>query len=58
MGRFLQYMLQGVFTLVVFVSPVILIGLAIHCFVEHKIILGIVLSVVFILCLGILTYDW
>lgn len=58
MGRFLQYVLQVVFTLVVLVSPVGLLGLAIHCFVEHKIILGIVLSVVLALCLGILTYDW
>lgn len=51
-------MLQVVFALVAFASLVILVGLAIYCFVEHKIILGIVLSVVFILCLGIVTYDW
>jgi hypothetical protein len=58
MERFLLHVLQVVFTLVVFASPVILVGLTIYCFVEHKIILGIVLSVVFSLCLGILIYDW
>jgi hypothetical protein len=58
MKRFLQHMLQVVFTLVAFVSPVILAGLAIICFVAHKIILGIVFSIAFILCFGIVTYDW
>ena len=51
-------MLQVVFTLVEFVSPVILVGLAIICFVAHKIILGVVFSIAFVLCLGIVTYDW
>lgn len=51
-------MLQVVFTLVAFVSPVILAGLALICFVAHKVILGIVFSIAFILCLGIVTYDW
>ncbi len=58
MKRFLRHMLQVVFTLVAFVSPVILAGLIIICFVAHKIILGIVFSVALILCLGIVTYDW
>lgn len=51
-------MLQVVFTLVAFVSPAILAGLALICFVAHKVILGIVFSIAFILCLGIVTYDW
>ena len=51
-------MLQVVLALVAFVSPVILAGLAILCFVVNKIILGIVVSIAFILCLGIVTYDW
>ena len=51
-------MLQVVFALVAFVSPVILVGLAIICFVVQKIILGIVFSIAFILCLSIVTYDW
>ena len=58
MKRFLHHMLQVILTLVAFVSPVILAGLTIICFVAHKIILGIVFSVAFILCLGIVTYDW
>ena len=58
MKRFLRHMLQVVFTLVEFVSPVILVGLAIICFVAHKIILGVVFSIAFVLCLGIVTYDW
>lgn len=51
-------MLQVVFALVTFAFPVILAGLTIICFVAHKIILGIVFSVAFILCIGIETYDW
>ena len=58
MKRFLQHMLQVVFALVAFAFPVILAGLTIICFVAHKIILGIVFSVAFILCIGIETYDW
>ena len=51
-------MLQVVLALVAFVSPVILVGLAILYFIVNKIILGIVFSIAFILCLGIVTYDW
>lgn len=58
MKRFLRHMLQVILTLVAFVSPVVLAVLTIICFVAHKIILGIVFSVAFILCLGIVTYDW
>ena len=58
MKRFLQHMLQVVFALVTFAFTVILAGLTIICFVAHKIILGIVFSVAFILCIGIETYDW
>lgn len=58
MKRFLQHMLQVVLTLVAFVSPIVLAGLTIICFVAHKIILGIVFGVAFILCLRIVTYDW
>lgn len=58
MKRFLQHMLQVVLALVAFVSPVILAGLAILYFIVNKIILGIVFSIAFILCLGIVTYDW
>ena len=58
MKRFLLHILQVVLLFVAFASPVILIGLTMFCFVTHKIILGIVFSVAFILCLGIVTYDW
>ena len=58
MKRFLQHMLQVVFALVAFASPIILVGLTIICFVAHKIILGVVFSVASILCIGIITYDW
>lgn len=58
MKRFLRHMSQVVFTLVGLAFPVILVGLAIMCFVAHKIILGVVFSIAFALCLGIVTYDW
>ena len=58
MKRFLQHILQVILILVMFVSPVVLAGLTTICFVAHKIILGIVFGVAFILCLGIVTYDW
>lgn len=58
MKRFLQYMLQVVLAIVAFVPPVIFVGLAIICFIVHKIILGIVFSIASILCLGIAIYDW
>lgn len=51
-------MLQVVVMLVEFASPVIFAGLAITCFVEYKIILGVAFSIAFILWLGIATYDW
>ena len=58
MKRFLLHVLQVVFTLVAFVSPVILVVLAITCFAAYKIIFGVVFSIASILCLGIVTYDW
>ena len=58
MKRFLRHMLQVVFSLVAFISPIILVVLTITCFVVHKIVLGVVFSIAFILYLGIVTYDW
>nr|DAO56750.1 MAG TPA: hypothetical protein [Caudoviricetes sp.] len=61
MKRFLLHMLQIVFTLVTFASPVILVVLAITCFATYKIVLGVVFSILSILFLGIVTivtYDW
>lgn len=51
-------MLQVVVMFVELVSPVILVGSATACFVKYKIILGVAFSIAFILCLGIVTYDW
>lgn len=58
MKRFLLHVLQVVFTIVTFTLPAILVVLAITCFATHKIVLGVVFSIVSILFLGIVTYDW
>ena len=58
MKRFLLHVLQVVFTIVTFTLPVLLAGLAITCFINHKIILGVAFSIASFVFLCIATYDW